>query len=674
MDNLNQRVVETANQIYGRDDFKSTRFNNVTGSHNAGCRSNDFGIAYGKLGGLLFELELYKSTKDADVLQSLQVELSKARQYSLAAKSNNYSLFHGMSGLSSLYLGLYKCTGSEELLDMSVGIVKEYFARNSNRLQTYDSSGIANGTAGKILFCLTLYEETKEPWLLEAIERLTKILIKECVISKSGIYWEQSFIGNKYSNHSLMYGNAGVAFCFFRIGDYFNDSSLSGIGRSVLSNLEHVLNPEAYRIDEILSSSLRREGTGEPDLSFTGVNDIFSYRLVQLVASVQANHGPVEKQWGDLNRAITAFLDSKPLCCLDLGILNGLSYWGLSFKTAFYITNNIEYDVTAKKIASALLTGLSEAIVQPTTVLSLFNGLSGIGYTLLKIVEPTYSDSLVLPSLSKCCEKKLMTSHESTQLSLSNSVVNNLVLRQIFNRSLDMLNKCCPDKLLVFLASKPLLLEDDFIEWVKKAGADVFSADDQKDFNDTIVQELHLNAFKLRGSEIVDKDEEFLKTMDYCQNLSEEEFLALRISVSEKIAVVCSEKAVDFTEKPTPDFLLYLLRGYGLKSYFLRMNKYKQIEKTELGVAKCLLQVFASGSSIFSGLTIVKDFFLPENDEMLIPFLQQLNLDSRERASVFMWQEGIRIVKMLLMRGALVVSPLQGNTNSGIERLWVERE
>ena len=333
---------------------------------------------------LFFLLELYKRTKDAGISERMLGELSLLEKDLAERRTNTYTLRRGSFGIALFYLELFTFTGNDAYLRRANSIVLEYYESESFTCGFINDHSLFDGIAGILLVSVLLYLRTNDTWLLQHIEKLLLKLIKTFHEGNAGIYWG-GVTDSRKRNIGLATGAAGVGIVMTILGNAFDNKLLTELARRAWEYEEAVkLGDDAVvgKDREAVNAALKKSSLG--------------YGIAGLmVAKLYQGSGPID---GSLLRfvreAVAGHHSGEGAGEDNFGLFSGISGIGLAFKKAYRFSGDERYRREAESIAERLLgTGgeASEDLALPA------GERLGIGYFLLKLIEPSGDGSALLP-------------------------------------------------------------------------------------------------------------------------------------------------------------------------------------------------------------------------------------------------------------------------------------
>ncbi|MBX7047406.1 MAG: hypothetical protein K1X86_16380 [Ignavibacteria bacterium] len=419
---------------------------------------------YTGVGGIILTLkELYLLNKNPKILKLMNLACDWIINYSKANPTAYYAFLTGRLGVAFVLHEAHKVSPKKKYMAYAFKVCKESVKFSEYPNYCYD---YINGISG-VLLCLTyLFKETSQNFLLEIINRFTKILMQGTKFHKYGVFWDYNFDA-KLPLCGLAHGNSGIGLILYEVGKYFNNKALQELGINAikyedrfydknLHNWEDLRNVDLFDKDTEYKNQKIREndlkifstknfmnawchgaiGIGLARLKFFQLSDDKSYlkdinKVIKLVKSLEKN-------------------SNYYTCTLCHGEL-GNSLFMLKANTILqdgkYI--NIAQNFCIKSIDNLKQTGVYHSGFTTSgdkQDLSLFNGIAGICYQYINVLQNDIinNDDVFLLSLQN-----------STAPKKASSVFNKLFSIQNFKK--DILKVTFPK---TFSKIKPTLLKE----------------------------------------------------------------------------------------------------------------------------------------------------------------------------------------------------------------------
>ncbi len=349
-------------------------------------KGQDAFLYSGLAGNAIFFSSLYLETKDIKYKNILKKILNTIRLDFEDMDNKPISAFNGVISLVYLYAFLYKQTKDKNMLQLSCDIISEY----QEVIFENDSYDIIDGLAGVLVIVLNLYELNKDKKLEDLSIQIGKDIIQNIQIKNEIAYW------NKDNKNELMiagfsHGLAGVTYALgklYKLTDY----------KESISTINSLIGIENnYYNDDIKNwIDLRSQDILNPDDSpihwchgATGIG-LSRLKIKDIINTSD-----------DLQKALEAvkkdglYCDSDCLCHGNLGNIELLLEIYRQnddinlYNKAIKRTNEI---IIENKFRNGYRNGVGQEFDSPSLML----GLSGIGYEMLRVLDPMKYPSILL--------------------------------------------------------------------------------------------------------------------------------------------------------------------------------------------------------------------------------------------------------------------------------------
>ena len=651
MQSLTSSAIEGALSIYNAPGFGN--------NHSERNKDRPFGkwthtdnIGYGSLGKYIFLSELYKHTREPVIWQDLLNYLKAMEAWHGSVTTNNYSLYYGRSGLCYLYFRIFIITQDEQFLHNALKIARNYLQADHHHLRIYDKNGLVDGTAGTLLLYTALHNETKEDWLLDYIRQALPVLIDKAQPAKQGMYWINLGISNSIHT-GWAYGSSGIALCLLELGKYFNDEQLSSLGDLALSQEHEILKEKGRgkRID-VMDEDINRF-----DPSMEG---IYSGHLVRLYAAVRNNNPQYKDHWEQLATRFDQLLSTPSVKNMPAGLFNGLAGWGLAFKEAYWLTNNVSYLHSSDRIAAILTERLSEKDTDWIKDPGFFHGISGVGYFLVRSTDTNFFPSLLLPRIIDGPVKDkgpLFPGKDS--INITQSITDKLIFRKQIEDRAAFLEQEYRADLAAFLNKSKVVCTPSFGEWMyklykRRTREDEGLTPDEK-IDKVIVDNELLNRSRYSSAE---DDILFAQQFDRIRQLPVADFLRLKLSVSNDIFILWKEEFFDLSKPLTLASFTGLFSSYGATCLVFRVTRFGRIEMGKLDVHKLNMDLFISPSLIDGVVKKLVDFIMAQDEKIVALARDRFRVSNNDQLRQILTRINIDIIRGLLMEGFLEIVDL----------------
>lgn len=350
-------------------------------------RAQDVSLYSGLAGTAIFFSSLYIETKDIKYLNISQQILETIRVDNERINKMKISAFNGVISVAYLYSFLYNQAKDNSMLQESLKIIERY----KDIILNNTSYDIIDGLAGILIVILNIYKLNKDEELKNLSIEIGKDIIKNIKIERGTAYWTKS------GNYELMiagfsHGISGVVYALsklYKLTAFKDDISI----------IEDLIKIENKYYDSKIENwvDLRIENISnlnETPLHWchgaTGIG------LSRLRCKEIADFSD------DINKALETvvkkglYFDSDCLCHGNFGNIEllleaykekaDLNLYNIAVNRAKEIIEEIKYRNDGYK------NGLGQAFDSSGFML----GLSGIGYEMLRILNPTKYPSVLL--------------------------------------------------------------------------------------------------------------------------------------------------------------------------------------------------------------------------------------------------------------------------------------
>lgn len=412
-------------------------------------------IYMGVSGIVLFLLELYKTTQDKKFLQASSEGMRWVEWYCKHHPTNNYSFIGGRMGVSFTFLQMYRTTANKTYLNKSLRYAKDCkeFLQSANASFKNANNDYLSGDSGTIIALLHLHQESQQKWILSLIKKYVKKLFNDSEFGKVGICW------NDRSNPTkplcgFSHGAGGIGLAFLELGKYFNRNIFFAITKQTIVYEDYYYNRRennwplfyvdynnAEEMQEYLTYYQNNNFKRFDDLTFqnTWCHGAAGIGLLRLKAYQYRKSDYLKN---DIKRVLTKILKDtkKPRKNIEFGLCHGLGSFIDFLLLSSVMLHKPIYKKIAFKIADMALLQKNmrgEYYSYPCDLyhfdgidLSLFTGLAGIGYMLLRLANPSSTSSiLLLPSPKENSQKKKI---KIAHISLTDDEVKTTLVKKLF--------------------------------------------------------------------------------------------------------------------------------------------------------------------------------------------------------------------------------------------------
>lgn len=616
MQPVREIVIEECLRIYHSREFRESR--SEKGSS----------IGYGSLGKCFFLLELYRQTARTEIMNDIAGCLRTVGESYAAGKTNNQGLFYGRSGLPYLYLELYRATQERKFLEKCLCLTQQRLNSPAGLFHIQDNASFIKGIAGVVLLYLQLYNETKEDWINDRIWQNAGALIDRAHLTESGIYWNG--IDCRSCNAGFAAGGSGVSLALLELGRVFDPGIFHTLAERALTEEDEFLTKERATS---LNLSLSRGLAGQS--------------LVRMYCHLQNGDRRYDESIDKL-RDNTNYLLDNPEKVTDHSLFNGLAGIGIAFKEAYSLTKKPRYGNVAGDIALQLVQKLRAVEDMATADWSFFSGLTGIGYSLLKITDPGEEPSILFPRISKPVNGESRLSWQE---------VNRRILRKNFGKTAGVIQKQFPGEWTSFLSSGTYISPSDLGQWINGLRRDHLPEDVNERLGDVVERDFTIIKIKGDYSKFMLEDNvDFARSIEKILQMSEDEFRNLRLVVSDKAVLLNKEPSIDYSNPIAPNLLVDIFEAvYGRRSYYFWADAYNDFHGEEMLVLRVFSDLFVEPCPVHEVLKITIDFVMSQNDQIIGILMDRVGAGDRE----FLRAELARLfsgnIRTMLSNGIVVV-------------------
>lgn len=596
--------------------------------------NNPDNIAFGQLGSLYFMVTLWRHTNDGALWAEIMARLQQLEQHCAVHKTNNFSLYTGRLGVARLYLQLYYQTKQQQYLLKAVKLCYTYFDDRPDQLKFFDNCSLLDGFAGIALFCTQLYRETKQDWLMDAIKKCVHVLIDRSEMNGKGMYWN----GLTNATHRQMgwgYGCSGTAMVFLELAALFDSKYFMDLAALAFKyEDEHLPAPEGF-------SMLHGR---------TGID------LVRLYAGLLGRQEAYIDRWAHTAAAIMHHAHRADIHTLPMH--------GMALRQAYLLTGNMQYHQDAEGIAATLLQRLEAGGQVPGNGAGLLGSSAGIGYFLLGMLDTAHP--LVLPGMNTLSPVSVITGRGDAALieSMQLSGISKYIVQKNFKKSYPIVQREFAKEVAAFLSRKQCTVED-FSMMVRQLNKERLTSDQWDELHDVFEKEFFAVRLKQQVDETNFPDEKsYLEKVHGILRLSNEELLDLELEMSGNVWFISLEDAIDMSRPLDHKILEDVIFKYGSKSYYMRVNRFNELEISSAYSMKIVLDLFKEPASVRWVLDTLLEFFSSQSHDILRELKAGFEVDSDEA----LWEE-LRTtvmdkVRFLLLSDVLLLPEQALNKNN----------
>jgi hypothetical protein len=582
----------------------------------------------GRLGSLFFMLELYKNTGDENVWNNILNELAIAESFAQALVTNNYTI-QGKLGLGFFYLEVFECTGKKHFLEKADELAREYYNGYSYQYRIISRLSLLDGISGILLFTQRLYLKTKEPWLLEYIEKYLLRIINNAVSANQGIFWGGITNKNR-KNIGLATGTAGISFVLAFMGKCFGNSLLVELAeQALLYEFDFWTNASNKDVKE-LSLGYGLCGLALADLYIGKKDTQQSIDLLLSLSQQQHHHLP----------AITSY-----------GLFTGMAGTGLGFCEAYRITGNEAYLQEAEQIAEHLLLLSGEK----TNVLPLaMEGSLGIGYFLLKLnsVNNDRSGVFFIPAFTTAVKREDLPAQ--SVFCEGNQEIYLTSVRRHFKHTLSALKEELPDAWNELLKREKTAEVNDLIAYIKGVINNIQDVSQINSLLFNFERENFVLSIMRSVKEPVLYDDNVILETDNLLKLPAEKFIQLTLRHSEKTWVFSKDASLEnaFTKGSFGNFL----QQYGTKTFLYKVSDGDNLQVSVPGILKLIFDRFSMPVAVADARNQIAHFLLMQNEEVVGFLKSYYGAGDKDQLMAIINEMTMDGIKYCLMEGFLEVT------------------
>lgn len=414
----------------------------------------------GVSGIILFLSELYKKTKDEKYLIAVKSGMNWLEDYYSRYPANYYSFLTGGMGAAFIQLQMYKMTANERYLLQALQTAKQGQVFLEGHFAIDDFIG---GRGGALLGLLHLHAVSKESWILQTLDCMVENLIQSAHADQNGLYWDRS----GYAIRGLCgfsHGASGLGLVFLELGHYFGNETFYWIAEQAFAYEDQWFdnsknNWPDFRRDRDEFQKQYENGNFDFFITYSDMNawchgaagiGMARLRAYQLLQK--------EQYWRDTQNAArkvietdvnTDNLDRTFTLCHGVG---GNSNLLLSVQE-FCKDNRYEDEIqtvcekmfASKKKHDRYLSGFGQS---KDSDVSLFMGDAGIGYFLLRVLDPAGIENILCPIIN---EKNTSDISQYSNISISLEEIQRRIIRKIYPKSLYFSEQFLPQTTKEFL-------------------------------------------------------------------------------------------------------------------------------------------------------------------------------------------------------------------------------
>jgi hypothetical protein len=442
------------------------------------------GIYGGTSGIALFMMELYKKTDDPKYRDAAVEGMKWVDDYNQKNPANYFALITGRMGASYAMIRMHQHTGDAAYLEKALEIAKPAAGIKQSQQMIDD---LINGTSGTLLGFLHLHAATGEPWVLEAVNRHIEHLLMSAQQGPKGLYWDRS-------NNAIdglcgySHGAAGIGFVFLEAGRYLKNEALYHVAEQAFLYERHYFDAEKKNWPDLRKGIYTDDDRKDHEGAFLagnmayfttpgdmnawchgaagiGLSRLRAYQLLGKAVYRKEAEIAIEKTTRtDVEN--TADIASYILCHGGGGnsdlFIEAYRLWGDKsyLEKARTVAGKI---LASHKIHGRYLSGFRHNNTEEDT--SLFMGNAGIGYFMLRLVDPHGVPSLVTLPLDD--DKKVTKAAPGTDLSsypfisIDEAELQRKLQESLFHRTLYVAERLIPDEMQTYYKENPFSIKGD---------------------------------------------------------------------------------------------------------------------------------------------------------------------------------------------------------------------
>jgi hypothetical protein len=507
-------------------------------------------IYAGASGIALFFLELYNRTTEKRYLSAAKDAMQWVDWYCKKNPTNYYAFLTGRLGVSFVFLKLYQVTKKRAYLQKALKIAKG----SKEYLQTpHKKYEYINGFAGTLLCLLHLHAETQEVFLFDLIVDYTNELVKNARYGKTGLYWDL-YPEQIRQLCGFSHGVSGIGFVFLELGRYFKNPAFYFIAEQAFaydnSYFDEKINnwPDfrvsIYTKEQIehfeklyqkgsLKSFIKGKDTNTwcHGAAGIGLSRLRAYEILKKKDYKKDIEYANEK-------TLVTYLNSFTLC-------HGSGGNAELFIKSPHAKAVADAALKQKKELGRYINGIESGATKEDP--SLFNGIAGIGYFLLRVHDLRKSPSILAPHVLSQTTKK----YPVTLSQIKKSLIEN-----IFPRTLQIVNQEAPQQVAEHFSSsfQALSPKVTFIKFIKNLLRSL-PAEKESPLADIFALELAIAEMSKKNSSnalLFIKDRIHLQKTQALLKLSDTRLLQNSVVLSEEVKIFTTKLSGSYLLKRTP--------------------------------------------------------------------------------------------------------------------------
>ena len=275
-----------------------------------------------------------------------------------------------------------------------------------------------SGKAGILVGLLAIYDTYRDDRILEAIDIILAKLLQGMYVTDKGVYWDRSG-KNIRGLCGFSHGASGVAFTLLELGRYFYNPALCSLAEEAFEYED-----QWYSEEEMNWADWRKgvwDGRTEEEYAKAYERNDLAFFTKPKYMSAWCHGAPgiglariraydvlkKERYREDALKALRRIEKDDPAGYRSYALCHGGAGNAETFIYMYQVTQDEQYlhypQVVAQEISKRLerkellQSGIAQATVGDT---SLFMGTAGIGYFLLRLMDPFHTPSILCPIIS----------------------------------------------------------------------------------------------------------------------------------------------------------------------------------------------------------------------------------------------------------------------------------
>ncbi len=443
-------------------------------------------IYSGSAGIILFLIELHKKTNDIIYYNTVKDAAKWLVKYSEENEMDYYAFFTGRMGVAYT---LVKC--SLFLKDDSLKKAGLDLAKDCGKFLISERpvDDLINGYSGALIGLMHLHVLTNESWLLEKVNDYADILIKRANLGLKGLYWDRSHQQVR-GLCGFSHGAAGIGAAFLELGKYFNNTAFYSVAEQAFLYETEYYDKERGNWPDFRKGFYSEKDFNEAEAAlkennlehFTSSSDMNAW------CHGAAGIGLSRLRAYDLLKDETYKLHAEQAVAKT--VVTDVSFdfptrtytlcHGGGGNSDLFIEAYLQFgdkkylgyaNTVGEKILESVASGkkyqpgLAHATEED---LSLFMGNAGIGYFLLRLIDPENVRSIEFPRVEKQYQGEKISGDRYKALLYTNADINEIYIDKTFKKTFSIVNTIAKDETKVFLSGLTKFDKNAFPDFIKK--------------------------------------------------------------------------------------------------------------------------------------------------------------------------------------------------------------